>query len=401
EPWRIVHLLAVTQIISYGSLFYAFALLAPAIRDEFGWRNELVFGAFSLSLLVAGLGASPAGALIDRHGGRSVMAAGSVLAALGLLGAAMARSLPGYYLAWMLIGAAMATVLYEAAFATINAAFETGARRAVSVLTLYGGFASTVFWPLTLQLNGTLGWRGTFAAYAALQLCVCLPAHLAMRGRAGRAATGAGTPAHGHTLAEALRDPVFWKLACAFATNMFIFSAMSVHVIPLLQRFGHGVGTAVFLAALIGPMQVAGRLGEMTLASRFAPAAVGRVTFALLPAGLLALLMLGERQFAAALFCILYGMSNGIMTIVRGTVPIELFGRQNYGAIAGALAGPTLIAKAAGPLVLAALVEFFPGDRWLVAFLLAVALLSMAAFLAALSGRRPTTEREHGRTEQR
>jgi MFS family permease len=387
EPWRVVHLLAATQIISYGSLYYAFALLAPAVRAELDWRNEIVFGAFSLSLLVAGLAATPAGALVDRYGGRRVMAAGSLLAGAGLLGLAAAHTVVAYFAAWAVIGVAMAMVWYEAAFATINREFGLGARRAISVLTLFGGFASTIFWPLTLYLSEALGWRGTFAAYAALQLLLCLPLHLALSVGPKRSQRSAAQGPGGHTLRQAMRDPVFWKLAVAFATNMFIFSAMSVHVIPLLQRLGHPIGVAVFLATLIGPMQVAGRMGEMALAHRLAPAMVGRVTFALLPAGLLALLMFGERQFAAALFCILYGMSNGIVTIVRGTVPQDLFGRQNYGAIAGALAGPALIAKAAGPLALATLVEVAPSDRWLIAFLLGIALVSLATFLAAVQAR--------------
>lgn len=388
EPWRIVHLLAVTQIVSYGSLYYAFALLAASVREELGWRNELVFGAFSLSLLVAGLCATPAGALVDRYGGRRVMAGGSILAGCGLLGLASAHSLPLYYLSWIVVGLSMAMVLYESAFATINREFGFHARRAISVLTLYGGFASTVFWPLTLQLNDALGWRATFIVYAALQLLVCLPLHLALHVGPQRAPQPAAAQEPGHfTLREAVRDAAFWKLALAFATNMFIFSAMSVHVIPLLQRLGHPIGVAVFLAALIGPMQVAGRMGEMALAHRLAPAVVGRFTFALLPAALLALLALGEQQIVAALFCILYGMSNGIVTIVRGTVPQDLFGRRNYGAIAGALAGPALIAKAAGPLALAALVETMPGDRWLIAFLLGVSLISLAAFVAAVNAR--------------
>lgn len=394
EPWRVVYLLALTQIVSYGSLFYAFALLAPSVRAETGWSNELVFGAYSLSLLLAGLCATPAGALVDRYGGKRVMGAGTVLAGLGLLGLASAHTLPLYYLSWCAIGLSMAMVLYESAFATINREFTSGARRAISVLTLFGGFASTVFWPLTLYLNEGFGWRATLIAYAGLQLLLCLPLHLALgaaRPRAALAAVAGGAEADHFTLREAVRHSAFWKLAIAFATNMFIFSAMSVHVIPLLQRLGHPIGVAVFLAALIGPMQVIGRIGELALAHRLSPSAVGRFTFALLPAALLALWALGEQQWVAALFCALYGMSNGVVTIVRGTVPQDLFGRRNYGAIAGALAGPALIAKAAGPLVLAAVVERVPSDRWLIAILLGVSLISLAAFMAAVNARLRTT----------
>lgn len=390
QPWRLVRLLAISQIISYGSLYYAFALLASAIQGEMGWRTEVVFGAFSWSLLVAGLAATPAGALVDRYGGRRVMSAGSVLAGLGMLALAVADSISGYFAAWTVVGVAMAMVLYESAFASIYREFAEGGRRAVSILTLFGGFASTVFWPLTLYLDGAIGWRGVFAVYGLLHLLLCLPLHLLMPSgpkRLARPVVAADPIGRDSTLAEAVRDPAFWRLALAFSANMFIFSALSVHLIPLLQRFGHSVGLVVLMAALIGPLQVAGRMGEMALAHRFAPAAVGRFTFALLPAALLTLLLFAQNQYAAALFCMLYGMSNGIVTIVRGTVPQALFGRENYGAIAGALAGPALLSKAIGPLAIAALIEVAPTDRWLIACLLIVSVVSLVAFVSAVKRR--------------
>src|SRR5690606_4914886 len=125
----------------------------------------------------------------------------------------------------------------------------------------------------------------------------------------------------------AVSHPAFWKLAFAFATNAFIFSALSVHLIPILNRLGHPVATVVLFAAIIGPMQVAGRIGEMVFAGRTRPQTVGKVTFATLPAALLALVFFGVHQWAIGLFCVLYGLSNGILTIVRGTIPQALFGR--------------------------------------------------------------------------
>ncbi|MGE5649789.1 MAG: MFS transporter [Bacillota bacterium] len=391
EPWRLVRLLAVTQIVSWGSLYYAFAIVAHDIQREFGWSTGVVFGAYSWSLLAAGLAATPVGMLIDRFGGRAVMSCGSLLAGGGMVMLAMAHSVALYFVAWSMVGVAMAMVLYEAAFATINREFLLHSRKAISVLTLFGGLASTVFWPLTLQLNGAFGWRHTFLVYGIAHLALCAPLHALLGaggdGRARRAA-GDGQAARDYTLHEALRDPAFWKLAFAFATNMFIFSALSVHLIPLLQRFGHPAATAVLVAALIGPMQVAGRLGEMALAHRVLPQTVGRLTFSCLPAALLALLAFGENRFAVAGFCMLYGLGNGILTIVRGTVPQSLFGRENYGAISGALAGPSLLAKAAGPLAMAAFVEANPAPRWMLFILLAVSLVSLACFLAAVKARR-------------
>ncbi|KIF83972.1 MFS transporter [Noviherbaspirillum autotrophicum] len=388
EPWRLVRLLAVTQIVAWGSLYYAFAIVAHDIQRESGWSTGVVFGAYSWSLLAAGLAATPVGMLIDRFGGRAVMSCGSVLAGSGMIALAMAHSVALYFVAWSMVGVAMAMVLYEAAFATINREFLLHSRKAISVLTLFGGLASTVFWPLTLQLNAALGWRHTFLTYGVLHLALCAPLHVLLGAGGARRLAQHGSAARDHTLHEAVRDPAFWKLAFAFASNMFIFSALSVHLIPLLQRFGHPAATAVLVASLIGPMQVAGRLGEMALAHRVLPQTVGRLTFACLPAALLALLFFGESQFAVAGFCMLYGLGNGILTIVRGTVPQSLFGRENYGAISGALAGPSLLAKAAGPLAMAAFVEFNPAPRWMLFILLAVSLVSLGCFLAAVKARR-------------
>jgi predicted MFS family arabinose efflux permease len=389
EPWNIIRILAFTQVASWGSLYYAFTILAPDIQRESGWSTGIVFGAYSWSLLVAGLASAPAGVLLDRVGGRSVMGIGSLLAGIGLVWLSRVHSVAQYFVAWTVIGIAMAMVLYEAAFATINREFLAQARKGISVLTLFGGLASTAFWPLTLKLNGMFGWRDTWLIYGVLQLALCAPLHALLTAGERRRRNAADTGAvRDFTLHEALRDPTFWRLAFAFSANMFIFSALSVHLIPLLQRFGHPIGTAVFVATLIGPMQVAGRIGEMAFATRILPQTVGKLTFAIVPVALLALLLFGQHQIVAAGFCMLYGISNGILTIVRGTVPQALFGRENYGAISGALAGPSLLAKAAGPLAVATFVEVNSSPYWLLAILLLVSAVSLGFYLSALHSTR-------------
>ncbi len=381
-----IPILAVTQVIAWGTLYYAFAILAGDIQGELGWRTETVFGAFSWCLLVGALVSAPVGMLLDRFGGRLVMGAGSLACGLGFIILSQARDVPTYYLAWTMLGVSIAATLYEAAFATINHQYGLSARKAISTLTLFGGFASTVFWPLTLKLNTLIGWRDTYLWYAALQLCVCLPLHLMLRAGAPRHvhATGASSLRPDFTLKQALRHPAFWTLAFAFSANSFIFSALSVHLIPILQRFGHPIATVVFMAALIGPMQVAGRIGEMTVGRKLMPQTVGKITFALLPAALLALLFFGTRQWAMALFCTLYGLSNGILTIVRGTVPQALFGTRNYGAISGAMAGPSMLSKAAGPLAVAAIIQYNPAPVLLFSVLFAFALASLLCYLMAV-----------------
>jgi MFS family permease len=387
KSWHLIGTLGFTLIASYGSLFYAFSLLAPEIHRTLGWRMETVFGAFSWGLLVAGLCSTPTGLMIDRFGGRFVMAGGSLVSGVGLIGLSQVQVLWQYYAVWTVLGIGMALVFYEAAFATINRAWRSDARSGISAVTLIAGFASTVFWPLTLKLNTMSGWRDTYLSYGVLQLLICCPLHCLLSARQKPASVNEENhplATRNYSLRDVVREPRFWKLACAFATNSFIFSAFAVHLIPLLQKIGHPIATVVLFAAFIGPMQVAGRVGEMVFAKRAAPEFMGKLTFAMLPAALAVLLFLGTEQWVVAAFCGLYGLSNGILTIVRGTVPQKLFGRENYGAIAGALAGPTLMAQAAGPLVVAALVEADISPTTVLAALLAVSLLSAYFYLMAV-----------------
>lgn len=385
SSFKTLAILALTQVVSWGTLYYAFAIVARDIERDLGLRPELVFGAFSWCLLVAGLAATPAGILIDRHGGRLVMAAGSLLCGAGFLLLGRAHGVAGYYLAWTVLGVAMAGVLYEAAFATISYLFGAGARRPISTLTLFGGFASTVFWPLTLSISSRIGWRDTYLVYGLLQLLLCLPLHLLLdRGRDAGAHAAARAAGPDLSLRQALRHPAFWALAMAFSFNSFIFSALSVHLIPILHGLGHSLSLVVMMAALIGPMQVAGRVAEMAFGHHVHPQTVGKLCFALLPGALLALLFFGANQRAMALFCILYGLSNGILTIVRGTVPQLLFGARHYGAISGALSGPSLLAKATGPLAVAAVLQARAAPALLFSILLAFSLASLGFFLLAV-----------------
>jgi predicted MFS family arabinose efflux permease len=399
RPWPIIAILAFTQILSWGALYYAFSILAPAMGQTLGMRAEIVYGAFSWSLLVAGLVATPTGMLLDRFGGQWVMASGSLVCGLGLIWLSKASGPISYFGAWSVLGVAMSLTLYEAAFATINRKFHQQSRQAISTLTLFAGFASTIFWPLTLALNTAIGWRDTYLWFGIAQLLVCLPLHLMMGRDLPPAEAALAQLGHHHTLAEALRHRAFWKLAIAFAANMFIFSALSVHLIPLLQDFGHAASLAVLMSTLIGPMQVVGRLCERTFARKVAPQNVGMFAFGALPAAVLALLMFGSQAWAVSVFCVLYGLSNGILTIVRGTIPQAMFGRKHYGAISGAMAGPSLLAKAAGPLVAAAILRHVPAPAPFLYVLLSMALVSLAFYIGAVRVRdslsAPLAEPDH------
>jgi predicted MFS family arabinose efflux permease len=255
-------------------------------------------------------------------------------------------------------------------------------------LTLFAGFASTIFWPLTQALDTSIGWRESYVWFGVAQLLVCLPLHVMLGGESSRLMKPIHVTGPSHTLAEALRHPVFWKLAAAFAANIFVFSALSVHLIPLLREMGHGARVAILVSMLIGLMQVAGRILERTVARNTAPQTVGKFCFSALPAALATMLMLGAEAWAVACFCILYGMSNGVITIVRGTLPQAMFGSENYGAISGAMAGPSLLAKASGPIIAAWVLNQGGTPTALLITLFSVATDSVVFYFAAVIGER-------------
>lgn len=372
-----VVVLGLTQVLSWGILYYAFGVMAPAIQADLRLSPAQLYGAFSWAVLVAGLASLPVGIVIDRIGGRRVMAAGSLVSGSGLLALAWSSGLAGYFAAWTIMGLGMAMTLYEAAFATLNRSLREASRKAISNVTLLGGLASTVFWPLTAWLLGRQDWRHVCMMFALALLLACLPMHLLLEDGAAPVPAPQGKDAAQHySLRQALAQPVFWLLACVFAAHAFVFSALSVHLVPLIGKIGHAERLAVMLAALIGPMQVAGRLIERFLVGRATPQAVGVATFAGLPLALLVLYLQGTSAWAVALFCVLYGMANGVLTILRGTLPQAVFGHAHYGAIAGALAAPSLIAKAAAPLLLALLLEGGAYDGLLAGLFL----LSLASF---------------------
>jgi MFS family permease len=351
EPWPLVIALGITQITSWGSIYYLFALLLQPLHRELAISKPLAVGAFSLALLLSGVLAPRVGAWIDAHGGRRPMVLGSLLAVAGLFLLSQASSAGMLYAVWALLGVAMAMTLYEPAFAVVTRAFALNYRRAITVLTLFGGLASTVFWPLTQALIDELGWRTAVQVLALINLAVCVPLHAFLPAGERPARAASTTPSR--NVAEVLRDPRFYLLAGAFTANVLVFSAMAVHMIAMLESKGMSATQAAALGALIGPMQVAGRIAEVGLARRFTVQQVGLAATALLPVSLLLFATTDLDTALFVLFAVLYGTGNGVMTIVRGAIPAELYGRDHYGAVNGALAAPVLVAKAAGPLVAA------------------------------------------------
>jgi predicted MFS family arabinose efflux permease len=376
--WRVVCALGVTQIVAWGSLHYSIAVLGADMARSFGVSISTALLGFTGALVMSGLAAPAAGRWIDRRGGRLPMAGGSLLAAAALALIAASPNVAVFCVGWLLAGIAMAATLYDAAFATLSPVSGQRHRKAVTVLTLFGGLASTVFWPLSFALNQTLGWRWTLAVYAALHLLVCLPLHAALLPRRAAHAVEPGHATAAPAGGSAWGAGLAW-LAASFGFGAVVFSAMSVHLIATLQARGLDAADAVLVSVLVGPMQLAGRVVEFAGGRRLRAVTVGVVAMLVMLAALLVLLGLSGAGWPAFAFAALYGASNGVMTIVRGTVPAELYGREGYGSLLGRLAGPAFIGKAAAPVAFALLATQF-GHAAAVSALVVLALLSLAAY---------------------
>ena len=381
----LVAALGVAQIVSWGTLFYAIGVLGPAMQRDLGLSSLFVFGAFTAGLLVSGAAAPAAGRMVDARGGRVVLSIGSILGAIAMAILAVAPNGTVMAAGWLVAGAAMAACLYDPAFAALSQHAGEHYRRAVTVLTLWGGFASTVFWPLSQLFLDAWGWRVTFAIYAAMNALVCLPIHLFLVPR---------RPVVAHAArGDDERSPAFgdarlpWVNA-AFAIATFVFGVFAVHMIALLTAAGLTAGEAVGLSMLVGPMQVAGRLVELRFARRTRAVVVGYVAFGLMIVAVAS--MLGVRGFGAmaVLFVLTYGIGNGLLTIVRGTAPAELFGRAGLGALLGHLSRYASFAKALAPGCYSALVAAGLTRHASLAALGAVALVGTASYWMGVTRRR-------------
>jgi MFS family permease len=357
-PWRAVLVLGVTQILAWGALFYPPVLTVPLIAAEHGWSMTFAMAGFSLALLVAGLVSPRIGRLIDRHGGHRIMPVGSLLAALGLVALAFVAHPIAYLAAWMLLGLAIAGSLYDPAFATLGRIFGAAARRPITVLTLAGGLASTVSWPVTHVLLAAVGWRGTYLLYAAALALVAAPLHAFVlpRRRADPGATPDGIVVPPSAVLPP-RGRAFAIVAAAFAAYAFVPSGLSAHLLAIFGRAGIEPATVVTIGALFGPAQVASRVCELMFGRGVHPLTVARFAVGLLLTAFVLVALFGLSGAVAASFMVMFGTANGLITIARGTLPLALFGAAGYGALIGRIAGPFLLMQAIAPLVLAFVAE--------------------------------------------
>ncbi|QUS41299.1 MFS transporter [Tardiphaga alba] len=382
-PGRAVVVLAVTQILTWGILIYPPVLTMPHLTAAHGWTLAFGMAGFTLGLVTSGLLSPTIGGLIDRHGGNAVMASGALAGALGLALMPFAMHPVAYFACWLLLGAAMATNLYDPAFAALTRIFGANARRQITFVTFAGGFASTVGWPATHLLLEKLGWQGTYLTFAAVFAFVVAPLHAFALPRhvaatpTSVAQTTAATPPQAFQLPH---GAPFLLLAAAFAFYSFILSGVTSNLLALLDRGGLSAAEAVAIGAMFGPAQVAARLADFALAGRTHPLWIARGAVVLVVSAFALLSLLGVSFPVAALFAIAFGAANGVMTIARGALPLLMFGPVGYGRVIGRIARPAQFVQAFAPFVVASAVETL-SDRHVLMLATLGALIVLGCFL--------------------
>ena len=379
----VILILGSTQTLAWGSSYYLPAILADPISRDLGISSIWFFAAFSASLLISALIGPRVGRTIDAYGGREVLALSNVVIAAGLVTLALAHMPAVLWLAWLLLGIGMGLGLYDAAFAMLGRIYGMEARSAITGISLLAGFASTIGWPLTALGVAEFGWRWTCIAWAAAHVLIALPLNLFLLPKPlDTVATRTETAQVTHIPFD--RNMVL--LAFAFAVGWMVVAAMAAHLPRLLEAAGATTVQAVAAGALIGPAQVAARIAEASILRNQHPIVSARLSMIAHPIGV-ALLALFGAGGAAGVFAAFHGAGSGIMTIARGTVPLAIFGPDNYGYRLGLLGAPARMAQAIAPLLFGVLI-----DRYGAGVLTVSVVLSLCGFVALLSLRLPARE---------
>ncbi len=350
--------LGVTQILGYGAIFYAFPLLAPFAAAEFEVSETRLYAVFSLGLFLGGIVASVAGPWLDRFGAPRMMAIGSACTAMLFTGLAFAPNVYIFSALVILLEALSFLVLYDAAFAALALGVPIGTRRAITRLTLIAGFASTLFWPLTGFLTESIGWRMTYLVFAALHLALALPLHLwltrlTQRSISARQADPAPLPAPDWPVVTGPRArPAFWLLGASFALTGIVIAALGVHLVPSLLALGLGQH-AYLIGMLMGPAQVMVRLVDATAWRSYHPLTVALISGMAVAVAVVALQLAGQGMAFAIAFALIFGAGQGLASIVRGAVPLALFGPTGIGRRLGHLAALRNVTAAAAPFAFA------------------------------------------------
>ena len=375
----IVLALGTTQTLAWASSYYLPAILADPIARDLGVSSNWIFGAFSGSLVISAMLGPRVGRQIDLVGGRQVLSLSNLTLAAGLRLLGATYSIPVLVIAWLLLGVGMGLGLYDAAFGALGRIYGDSARRAITGITLIAGFASTVGWPLTAFGLESIGWRNTCFAWALSHILIGLPINFFML----PAVTGAKAAAAAAIKPHIPMDRTMILLAFAFAAAWSVTGAMAAHLPRILEATGATTLQAVSAGALIGPAQVAARMVEASWLSRYHPLLSTRIACLTHPIGAAIIGVLGG-GVASSAFAIFHGAGNGILTIARGTLPLAIFGPQNYAYRLGIIGAPARMAQAAAPLAFGLLIDSM-GSR----ILIVSSALSLSALLAlSLLGKR-------------
>jgi MFS family permease len=373
SQFSIILALGTTQTLAWASSYYLPAILADPIARDLGVSSNWIFTAFSAALVISALIGPRVGRQIDLVGGRSVLSMSNLVLAAGLVLLGFTTSIPMLIAAWLLLGVGMGAGLYDAAFAALGRIYADAARRSITGITLIAGFASTVGWPLSAWGLETIGWRNTCFAWAAAHILIGLPINWlilpAVKG--AKAAVAAAVKPHIPI------DRTMIILAFVFAAAWTVTGAMAAHLPRIMEAAGATSAQAVFAGALIGPSQVAARIFEASFLSRYHPLVSTRLACITHPIGAAILGLAGGG--AASVFALFHGAGNGILTIARGTLPLSIFGPENYGYRLGIIGAPARMAQAAAPLLFGLLIEVM-GAR----VLIVSSALSISALLAPL-----------------
>jgi predicted MFS family arabinose efflux permease len=372
----VILLLGTTQTLAWASSYYLPAVMADAVAADLGISGAAFFAAFSASLLVSAAIGPKVGRTIDALGGRGVLLLSNVCLAAGLFALAQTYSIGMLAVAWLLLGIGMGLGLYDSAFATLGRIYGANARSSISAVTLVAGFASTVGWPLSQWGISTIGWRETCMLWAAAHLVIGLPLNALLPATPRTA--DASTPAAASPRSRISWDRRMVLVAVAMASAWMVTAAMAAHLPRLLQAIGVSNTQAIAAGMLIGPAQVAARVLEASALQRFHPLVAARLATIAHPAAA-ALLALFGPAFAAG-FAVLHGAGNGILTIARGTVPLALFGPENYGYRLGLIGAPARLVQAAAPLLFGVLIDRIGG--WTLAVSTALSLIAFGALIS-------------------
>ena len=375
----VVAALGTAQTIAWGSSFYLPAVLANPMAAGLGVSPVKVFAAFSLAMIVSAAVAPHGGRIIDRRGGRDVLAVSNLIFAGGLAMLGASGGETTLFAGWLAVGLGMGIGLYEQAFATLAGIYGRSARSSITGITLIAGFASTVGWPLTGLMEAELGWRAACFGWAAIHLVIALPLNLALPPATGPALPG--TTEAAEDAAPPASTRALWVLAFVFAATWFSATSMAAHLPRLLEEAGATTAMAIAAGALIGPAQVAARLVEFGFLRRFHPLLSARIAALTHPVGAAVLMAFGGP--AAYAFALFHGSGNGVMTIAKGTLPLALFGPVGYGLRQGLLNAPARVLQAFAPLLFGYALE-----RWGAQAVWITAGANGAAFLALMTLRR-------------